>query len=81
MTNSEIEHMWKVATNNPNHDTNWHDEQVIKFARLIAAKECEALVLLLRNLADDHTPTDCADMICALQSLGAIRARGDHDAA
>lgn len=40
------------------------------------AKEREALVLFLRNLADDHTPTDCADMICALQSLGAIRARG-----
>jgi hypothetical protein len=47
------------------------------FAKLVAAKERDALVLLLRNLADDHTPTDCADMICALQSLGAIRARGE----
>lgn len=47
------------------------------FAKLVEAKEREALVLFLRNLADDHTPTDCADMICALQSLGAIRARGE----
>lgn len=47
------------------------------FAKLVAAKEREALVLFLRNLADDHTPTDCAEMICALQSLGAIRARSE----
>jgi hypothetical protein len=47
------------------------------FAKLVAAKERDALVLLLRNLADDHTPSECADMICALQSLGAIRARGE----
>jgi len=25
MTKNEIEHMWEVASNNPNHDTNWHD--------------------------------------------------------
>jgi hypothetical protein len=53
------------------------------FAKLVdakaTAKEREALVLLLRNLADDHTPNDCADMICALQSLGAIRARAQAD--
>lgn len=42
-----------------------------------AAKERDALVLLLRNLADDHTPSECADMICALQSLGAIQVRGE----
>ena len=48
-----------------------------RFAKLVAAKEREQFILLLRNLADDHTPSDCADMICALQSLGAIRARGE----
>lgn len=39
MTQDEIEHMWKVASNNPNHDTNWHDPVVIAFAKLVAAKE------------------------------------------
>jgi hypothetical protein len=29
--------MWKVASNNPNHDTNWHDPAVVKFAQLVAA--------------------------------------------
>jgi hypothetical protein len=38
MTQEEIEHMWKVASNNPNHDTNWHDPVVIAFAKLVAAK-------------------------------------------
>jgi hypothetical protein len=28
--------MWKRATNNPNHDSNWHDPAVIKFAEMIA---------------------------------------------
>ena len=42
MTQDEIEHMWKVASNNPNHDTNWHDPVVIAFAKLVAAKEREA---------------------------------------
>jgi hypothetical protein len=32
----EIEHMWKVASNNPNHDTNWHDPVVEAFAKLVA---------------------------------------------
>ena len=38
----DIEHMWKVASNNPNHDTNWHDPVVIAFADLVAAQEREA---------------------------------------
>ena len=37
MTKDEIEHMWKVASNDPNHDTNWHDPVVVKFAELVAA--------------------------------------------
>lgn len=36
MTQDEIEHMWKVASNNPNHDTNWHDPVVEAFAKLVA---------------------------------------------
>jgi hypothetical protein len=37
MNNRDIEHMWKVANNNPNHDTNWHDPAVIAFAHLVEA--------------------------------------------
>jgi|694.fasta_scaffold41443_5 hypothetical protein len=44
MTQEEIEHMWKVASNNPNHDTNWHDPVVIAFAKLVAAKERERII-------------------------------------
>jgi hypothetical protein len=36
MTRAEIEHMWKVASNDPNHDTNWNDAVVIAFAHLVA---------------------------------------------
>jgi hypothetical protein len=41
MTRNEIEHMWKVASNNPNHDTNWHDPVVEAFAKLVAQHERE----------------------------------------
>ena len=34
----EIEHMWKVASNNPNHDTNWHDPVVVAFAKMVVAQ-------------------------------------------
>ena len=36
MTRNEIERMWKVASNNPNFDTNWNDPVVIAFAKLVA---------------------------------------------
>jgi hypothetical protein len=36
MTKNQIEHMWKVASNNPNHDSNWHDPVVVAFAELVA---------------------------------------------
>ena len=36
MNREDIEHMWKVASNNPNHDTNWHDPVVVKFAEVVA---------------------------------------------
>ena len=41
MTREDIEHMWKVASNDPNHDTNWHDPVVIRFAELVASAERE----------------------------------------
>jgi hypothetical protein len=42
MTRNEIEYMWKVASNDPNHDTNWNDAVVIAFAKLVAQHEREA---------------------------------------
>jgi len=36
MNTEHIEHMWKVASNDPNHDTNWHDPVVVAFANLVA---------------------------------------------
>ena len=41
MTREEIEHMWKVASDNPNFNTNWHDPVVIAFAKLVAQHERE----------------------------------------
>ena len=46
MNAQDIEHMWKVASNNPSHDTNWHDPVVIAFANLIRADEREACAKL-----------------------------------
>ena len=42
MNIKKIEHMWKIATDNPNHDTNWHDPVVVAFAALVASAEREA---------------------------------------
>jgi hypothetical protein len=47
MTQDEIEHMWKIASNDPNHDTNWHDPVVIAFAKLVVAKEREAIAQMV----------------------------------
>ena len=41
MKTEQIEHMWKVASNDPNHDTNWHDPVVMAFAALVASAERE----------------------------------------
>ena len=43
MTQDEIEHMWKIASNDPNHDTNWNDAVVIAFAKLVAHHERDAM--------------------------------------
>jgi hypothetical protein len=50
MNTREIEHMWKVASNNPNHDTNWHDPIVVAFAKLVAQHEREACAKLRDTL-------------------------------
>jgi hypothetical protein len=47
MKQEEIERLWKVASNDPNHDTNWHDPVVIAFAKLVSAKEREAIAQML----------------------------------
>jgi hypothetical protein len=69
MTQDEIEHMWKVASNDPNHDTNWHDPVVIAFAKLVAAKEREACAELCdyvyENIVTDEHIKDMAFKIRA----------------
>ena len=72
MTRNEIEHMWKVASNNPNHDTNWHDPVVIRFAALVASAEREACAKVCEQYENDMgygQPQQCAN---------AIRARGEQ---
>ena len=59
MTKTEIEHMWKVASNNPNFDTNWHDPVVERFANLIEKKireeDREQAIAFLRQLHDSFS--------------------------
>jgi len=79
MTQEEIEHMWKVASNNPNHDTNWHDPVVIAFAKLVAAKEREACAKVCDRVVGGKDPDDIhSDSQWAALTLAAeIRARGN----
>ena len=51
MNIEDIEHMWKVASNDPNHDTNWHDPVVIRFAALVASAEREACAKVCEEYA------------------------------
>ena len=77
MTQDEIEHMWKVASNDPSHDTNWHDPVVIAFAKLVAAKEREACAMVCDTEWDGDADTFTeAETSNALAS--AIRARGEQ---
>ena len=73
MNREDIEHMWKVASNNPNHDTNWHDPVVVAFAALVASAEREGCAKLAEKVADVcYDNTGVSDAIIA-----AIRARGE----
>lgn len=55
MTKDDIERMWKVASNNPHHDSNWFDPVVIKFAQLVAIAEREAMMQLFTD--PENQPT------------------------
>ena len=71
MTQDEIEHMWKVASNDPNHDTNWHDPVVIAFAKLVAEREREACA----KISDD---ADCYSRFVNQFISKRFRARGEQ---
>ena len=79
MNARDIEHMWKVASNNPSHDTNWHDPVVIAFADLIRADEREACAKFLECVDLGNLPPDLAlHYGLLINSLVAgIRARGN----
>jgi hypothetical protein len=75
MKKTEIEHMWKVASNNPHHDTNWHDPAVVAFAQLVARKEREECAKLCETYNKRQCYND-EDMAVANECAAAIRARG-----
>jgi hypothetical protein len=70
MNAREIEHLWKVANNNPNHDTNWHDPVVLIFAELVISAEREACA----KVCEDSNTWDLYDPNGFAANL--IRARG-----
>jgi hypothetical protein len=72
MNREDIEHMWKVASNNPNHDTNWFDPVVIRFATLVASAEREACA----KLCEEEYDTGLMMAPVAPNLAAAIRARG-----
>ena len=70
MNRQDIEHMWKVASNNPNHDSNWFDPTVIKFAELVASAEREKYEAIITNMtklleAQQNREGVAVDMIAA----------------
>ena len=71
MNREDIEHMWKVASNNPNHDTNWHDPVVVAFAALVASSEREACA----KVAERFEPDEKTSYVTYAST--AIRARGN----
>jgi hypothetical protein len=73
MTQTEIEHMWKVASNNPNHDTNWHDPVVVIFAKLIAQHEREACA----KVCESRMTPGTGSVAILNGAADAIRARGN----
>jgi hypothetical protein len=68
MNREDIEHMWKVASNDPSHDTNWYDPVVIRFADLVASAEREACAKVCEDSVEYAGDT----------LAEAIRARGDN---
>ena len=81
MNRVDIEHMWKVASNDPNHDTNWHDPVVVAFAALVASAEREACAEVCKKHADvyaklEGNPTAKSAWAACIDNRDAIRARG-----
>ena len=60
MNREDIEHMWKVASNNPSHDTNWFDPVVIRFAELVASAEREAILAVI---GDNQCECRCSEVV------------------
>jgi hypothetical protein len=60
MNKADIEHMWKVASNDPSHDTNWHDPVVIRFAALVASAEREAILAVI---GDNQCECRCSEVV------------------
>jgi len=70
MTKDEIEHMWKVARNDPHHDFNWFDPVVVKFATLVAEHEREACAKIAENrMLDDKNENIKKGYFYAQQSI------------
>ena len=83
MNREDIEHMWKVASNNPNHDTNWHDPVVVAFAALVASAEREACAEICKKHADfyaglEPSPIAQSAWAACVDNRDTIRARGQE---
>ena len=70
-----IEHMWKVASGDPHHDTNWHDPVVIAFAKLVREDEREACAKIADTEASKWGGFD-SGFEASIDIADAIRARG-----
>ena len=79
MNAREIEHLWKVANNNPNHDTNWHDPVVLIFAELVISAEREACAKVCEDMEEkaEAQVTDCCKWPTPVDCAFVIRARGN----
>ena len=85
MNTKEIEHMWKVASNNPNHDTNWHDPMIVAFAQLVAQQEYERGVIDGRQMQAQSSVDKAVNAMSQRQWVGLTdeertEIRREHDA-
>ena len=74
-----IEYFWEMANRNPNHNTNWDDPVVIRFAELIAKYEREACAKEADKRLYDYTMllSNPPQNGAAWSIANAIRARGE----
>lgn len=71
MNIKDIEHAWKVASNDPHHDTNWYDPVVVEFARMIQKKTCEELAKKIQAMPFGDTGASFAQWIRAQHDIDA----------